>query len=100
VLQPKANVYLSNAGLMWLPLIALAVYGAVRNMDNLKSARSNVRDQLVIAGRKHTWIMVVALHRKPLAPSSDTRAAFPLLLKTPVSEHTTTSGVPGPVGRL
>src|SRR3982074_2361707 len=39
------GLYLQNAGLMWLPLIALAVFGAYRYMNNLTSARSTLKDQ-------------------------------------------------------
>ena len=45
------QLYLSNAGLMWLPFVALAVFGAARFMNNLSSARSNVKDQLVKHGK-------------------------------------------------
>src|SRR5216683_4937416 len=38
--QGATGLYLQNAGLMWLPLIAIAVYGAIRYMNNLTSARS------------------------------------------------------------
>jgi NNP family nitrate/nitrite transporter-like MFS transporter len=57
LIEPHAGLYLANAGLMWMPFVALAVFGASRWMNNLTSARANVRDQLVIAGRPHTWIM-------------------------------------------
>src|SRR5258708_15070299 len=55
--QGATGLYLQNAGLMWLPLIAIAVYGAIRYMNNLTSARSTFKDQLVIVTRKHTWVM-------------------------------------------
>src|SRR6202795_5313486 len=41
------GLYLQNAGLMWLPLIALAVFGAYRYMNNLTSGRSTLKDQLI-----------------------------------------------------
>src|SRR3984893_2707311 len=55
--QGSAGLYLQNAGLMWLPLIALAVFGAYRYMNNLTCARSTLKDQLIIVKRKHTWVM-------------------------------------------
>ncbi len=55
--SPTAGVYLQNAGLMWLVPLAIAVTGAVLFMNNLSSARSTFKDQLVIVRRKHTWIM-------------------------------------------
>src|SRR5690348_3125027 len=51
------GMHLENAGLMWLPFIALAAVGAFFAMDNLSTARSNFKDQLVITRRKHTWVM-------------------------------------------
>ncbi|HZP79125.1 MAG TPA: MFS transporter [Pseudolabrys sp.] len=73
--------YLQNAGLMWLPLIALAVFGAYRYMDNLTTARSTFKDQVVITRRKHTWVMSW-LYIGTFGSFIGYSAAFPLLLKT------------------
>ena len=57
------GLYLQNAGLMWLPLIALALYGAVLHMNNLTSARSIVQGS---AGRSSPQAHLgdgVPLHR-------------------------------------
>jgi NNP family nitrate/nitrite transporter-like MFS transporter len=75
------GIYLQNAGLMWLPLIALALYGAYRYMNNLTSARSTFRDQIVIVQRKHTWVMSW-LYIGTFGSFIGYSAAFPLLLKT------------------
>jgi NNP family nitrate/nitrite transporter-like MFS transporter len=79
--QGSAGLYLQNAGLMWLPLIALAVFGAYRYMNNLTSARSTLRDQLIIVTRKHTWVMAW-LYIGTFDSFIGYSAAFPLLLKT------------------
>src|ERR1700730_10964601 len=79
--QGSAGLYLQNAGLIWLPLIALAVFGAYRYMNNLTSARSTLKDQLIIVKRKHTWVMswlYIGIFGSFIGYS----AAFPLLLKT------------------
>jgi MFS transporter, NNP family, nitrate/nitrite transporter len=76
-----AGLYLQNAGLMWLPLIALAVYGAARYMNNLATARSTLQDQLVITRRKHTWVMSW-LYIGTFGSFVGYSAAFPLLIKT------------------
>ena len=55
--QGAAHIYLQNAGLFWMPFIALAAFGAARYMNNLTQARSNFKDQLVVTRRKHTWVM-------------------------------------------
>src|SRR5215208_5553068 len=39
----KGGLYLQNAGLMWLPLIAIAVVGAFCFMNNLTASRSTFR---------------------------------------------------------
>lgn len=99
-IEPRGGLYLANAGLMWLPFIALAVFGAARYMNNLTSARSNFKDQLVIAGRKHTWIMSL-LYIGTFGSFIGYSAAFPLLLKTQFPEHATNLAFLGPlVGSL
>jgi len=95
-LEPAGGLYLANAGLMWLPLIALAVFGAARFMNNLSSARSNLNDQLVIARRKHTWIMAW-LYIGTFGSFIGYSAAFPLLLKTQFPEHVANLAFLGPL---
>jgi MFS transporter, NNP family, nitrate/nitrite transporter len=75
------GLYLQNAGLMWLPLIALAVFGASRYMNNLSTARSGFRDQLAITRCKHTWVMSW-LYIGTFGSFIGYSAAFPLLIKT------------------
>jgi NNP family nitrate/nitrite transporter-like MFS transporter len=79
--SPQGGLYLQNAGLMWLPLIALAVFGAYRCMNNLTSARSTLKDQLNIVRRRHTWVMAW-LYIGTFGSFIGYSAAFPLLLKT------------------
>jgi NNP family nitrate/nitrite transporter-like MFS transporter len=55
---PSAGrLYLQNAGLMWLLPLAIALVAAFFFMNNLTSARSTFKEQLVIVKRKHTWLM-------------------------------------------
>jgi len=94
------GLYLQNAGLMWLPLIALALYGAVRHMNNLTAARSSFRDQLVIVVRKHTWVMSY-IYIGTFGSFIGYSAAFPLLLKTQFPQVTVAIAFLGPlVGSL
>jgi NNP family nitrate/nitrite transporter-like MFS transporter len=94
------GLYLQNAGLMWLPLIALALYGAVRHMNNLTAARSSFRDQLVIVVRKHTWVMSY-IYIGTFGSFIGYSAAFPLLLKTQFPQITVAIAFLGPlVGSL
>ncbi len=99
-LQPTNGLYLSNAGLIWLPFVAIAVFGAWRYMDNLSTARSNFSEQLVIARRRHTWIMSW-LYIGTFGSFIGYSAAFPLLLKTQFPEVTANLAFLGPlVGSL
>ena len=65
-------------------------------MNNLSSARSNFKDQLVIARRKHTWIMAW-LYIGTFGSFIGYSAAFPLLLKTQFPEFTTNLAFLGPL---
>jgi MFS transporter, NNP family, nitrate/nitrite transporter len=85
---------------MWLPFIALAVYGAYRYMNNLTSARSTFKDQLVIVTRKHTWVMSY-IYIGTFGSFIGYSAAFPLLLKTQFPQVTVAIAFLGPlVGSL
>lgn len=79
--QGPSHIYLQNAGLFWMPLICLAVYGAARYMNNLTSARSNFKDQVIVTRNKDTWIMSW-LYVGTFGSFIGYSAAFPLLLKT------------------
>lgn len=79
--QGSAGLYLQNAGLVWLPLIALAMFGAYRYMNNLTSARSTFKDQLGILKSRHTWV-ISWLYVGTFGSFVGYSAAFPLLLKT------------------
>lgn len=82
------KLHLENAGLLWLPLIVLSVIGAFLFMNNLTSARSNFKDQVVVAQRRHTWIMAW-LYIGTFGSFVGFSAAFPLLLKTQFPEVST-----------
>lgn len=100
LLEPRGGEYLSNAGLLWLPFIAIAVFGAAHYMNNLSSARANLRDQLVVSGCKHTWIMAW-LYVGTFGSFVGYSAAFPLLLKTQFPEVAANLAFLGPlVGSL
>jgi MFS transporter, NNP family, nitrate/nitrite transporter len=90
------GLYLQNAGLMWLPLIAIAVFGAFRHMNNLSTARSTFHDQLVITRRKHTWVMSW-LYVGTFGSFIGYSAAFPLLIKTQFPAITISVAFLGPL---
>ncbi len=57
VKQPKHPVHMAYAGLVWLPLIALAALGAWWFMNSLTQARSDKRSYLEALRNRHTAIM-------------------------------------------
>jgi len=94
------GIYLSNAGLMWLVPLAVAIYGAVFHMNNLTSARSSFRDKFAIVGSKHTWIMSY-IYIGTFGSFIGYSAAFPLLIKTQFPAVTIAIAFLGPlVGSL
>ena len=94
------ELYLQNAGLMWLLPLTIAVIGAFFFMNNLTSARSSLRDQLVIMKRKHTWVMSY-IYIGTFGSFIGYSAAFPLLIKTQFPTITVVIAFLGPlVGSL
>jgi MFS transporter, NNP family, nitrate/nitrite transporter len=81
VITLGVGTHLAYAGLMWLPLVALAVAGAWFFMDNLTVARSSFRDQVVVTRRRHTWVMSL-LYVGTFGSFIGYSAAFPLLIST------------------
>jgi NNP family nitrate/nitrite transporter-like MFS transporter len=96
----SGGIYLQNAGLVWLLPLAIAVAGAFLFMNNLTNARSTFKDQLVILGRKHTWIMSY-IYIGTFGSFIGYAAAFPLLIKTQFPSVTIAIAFLGPlVGSL
>ena len=56
---PVHHVHLAYAGLLWLPFIALATFGALRYMDSLREARSPKSSYRAALAEKQTWVMSV-----------------------------------------
>ncbi len=75
------SIWLQNAAFAWVPLILLATLAAAFGMNNLKTAQTPLRDQLVIFKRKHmyltTWLYIMSF-----GSFIGYSAAFPLLIKT------------------
>lgn len=51
------QVWLQNAGLVWVPFIVLAAAAAWYGMDDIASLRSSFAEQAVVFVRKHNWIL-------------------------------------------
>ncbi len=53
------TVNLPLAGLIWIPLILLAMFGACKYMDNLTSAKADVAGSVAALKEPHLWIMAL-----------------------------------------
>ena len=58
-LLAAGTVNLPIAGLMWVPLILLAAFGAWKYMDNLTSAKGDVAGSLAALKEPHLWVMAL-----------------------------------------
>ncbi|MNF28723.1 Nitrate/nitrite transporter NarK [compost metagenome] len=72
------QLWLQNAGFIWVPLIVIATLAAWFGMNDIASAKSSIREQLIIFTRKHTWLMSV-LYTGTFGSFIGFSAAFPLL---------------------
>ncbi|MGH9039227.1 MAG: MFS transporter, partial [Acidimicrobiia bacterium] len=54
---PVHEVHMANAGLMWLPFIALAAFGAWRSMDSLTQAKADRKPYVTALRNRQTWVM-------------------------------------------
>ncbi|RFA16653.1 MFS transporter [Subtercola boreus] len=52
-----ATLNLPLAGWIWVPLILVAVFGAYKRMDNLSSAKGDVKASLAAVREPHLWVL-------------------------------------------
>ncbi|MCH4242637.1 NarK family nitrate/nitrite MFS transporter [Acinetobacter gerneri] len=52
-----SQIWLQNAGFVWVPFIIISTVLAWFGMNNLDSAKASFKDQAVIFKRKHNWLM-------------------------------------------
>ncbi len=74
------RLWMQNAGFVWVPFLIVAAVAAWFGMDDLASARASFRDQAVIFGRTHNWIMCY-LYTGTFGSFIGYSAGFPLLAK-------------------
>jgi NNP family nitrate/nitrite transporter-like MFS transporter len=79
------DVWIQNAGFIWVPFIALSTLAAWFGMNDISSARASFADQAVIFKRKHNWIMCW-LYTGTFGSFIGYSAGFPLLAKTQFPE--------------
>jgi len=75
------QLWLQNAGFIWLPLIAICTLAAWFGMNDLSSSRASFREQAVIFKLKHNWLMCW-LYIATFGSFIGYAAGFPMLIKT------------------
>src|SRR5512140_530913 len=77
----ESEMWLQNAGFIWVPFIAASAFAAWFGMNDIASARASFAEQSVIFQRRHNWIMCW-LYTGTFGSFIGYSAAFPLLSKT------------------
>ncbi len=75
------QMWLQNAGFIWVPFILVCTLAAWFGMNDVASAKASFKDQAVIFQRKHNWIMCW-LYLGTFGSFIGFSAGFPLLIKT------------------
>ena len=75
------EIWLQNAGFVWVPAIALTTLAAWFGMNDIPGARTSFTEQAVIFVRKHNWLMSW-LYLGTFGSFIGHSAGFPLLLQT------------------
>jgi len=84
-LSESKNLWLQNAGYIWVPLLVLATLGAWFGMNDLSSARAPLTEQTLIFRDKHCWLMCW-LYLGSFGSFIGYAAGFPLLIKSQFPE--------------
>jgi NNP family nitrate/nitrite transporter-like MFS transporter len=79
-LPDGSDLWLQNAGFVWVPFIAIAAIAAWFGMHDIASAKASFAEQTVIFQRKHNWIMCL-LYTGTFGSFIGYSAGFPLLMK-------------------
>ena len=83
--RPAAQLWLQNAGFVWVPFIVAAAFAAWFGMNDIADAKASFAEQAVIFQRKHNWIMCW-LYTGTFGSFIGYSAGFPLLAKTQFPE--------------
>ena len=75
------QIWLQNAGYIWVPFIIVSSLAAWFGMNDIASASASFREQSVIFKRKHNWIMCW-LYTGTFGSFIGYSAGFPLLMRT------------------
>ena len=75
------QLWLQNAGFVWVPFVVVCTVAAWLGMNDLATAKASFRDQAVIFGRKHNWLMCW-LYIGTFGSFIGYSAGLPLLIKS------------------
>lgn len=81
----QKDMWLQNAGFVWVPFIVLATLAAWFGMNDIASAKASFAEQAVIFTRKHNWLMCW-LYLGTFGSFIGYSAGFALLTKTQFPE--------------
>ena len=76
-----SQLWLQNAGFIWVPFILAVAVAAWFGMNDLSSAKASFSEQAVIFKRKHNWLMCW-LYLATFGSFIGFAAGFPMLIKT------------------
>ena len=79
------QVWIQNAGFVWVPFLVLATLAAWFGMNDIASVKASFKEQAIIFSRRHNWIMCV-LYTGTFGSFIGYSAGFPLLAKTQFPE--------------
>ena len=77
----ESEIWLQNAGFVWIPFLLASAAAAWFGMNDITSAKASFKTQAVIFKRKHNWLMCY-LYIGTFGSFIGFSAAFPLLGKT------------------
>ena len=80
-LPDGSQLWLQNAGFIWVPFILAVTIAAWFGMNDLSSAKASFSEQAVIFKRKHNWLMCW-LYLATFGSFIGFAAGFPMLIKT------------------
>ncbi len=80
VLSDGSELWVQNAGFVWVPFILAATAAAWLGMNDIADARASFREQAIIFSRKHNWLMCI-LYTGTFGSFIGYSAGFPLLTK-------------------
>lgn len=72
------ELWIQNAGFIWVPFLLLATIAAWFGMNDIASAKASFKEQSVIFSRKHNWVMCL-LYTGTFGSFIGYSAGFPLL---------------------